>query len=112
MTNTIKQTPTKRAPRKTAAVKKSMTGIGTRMSESAERVADIILEDNPGEKKSKTKKITDETLTMFKSVAEQVRTNLKDVRPQDFVGDLAYGAGRISGATKRALSRLYDNLTD
>ncbi|MBF0479921.1 MAG: hypothetical protein HQL26_10605 [Candidatus Omnitrophica bacterium] len=102
----------KKSPRKTAAVKKSMTGVGAKLSKSAERVADIILEDNQNGSNPKTKKITDETMAMFKEVAEQVKENMKDVRPQDFMGDLAYGAGRISGATKRALSRFVDKLID
>ncbi|HBR14149.1 MAG TPA: hypothetical protein DD723_01210 [Candidatus Omnitrophica bacterium] len=103
-----KQKRNKGQDRKASAIKKSVTGIGQSFSRSAERVANIILDDHHKVKGPKTKKITEETISMFKEVTKQFKTNLKDVHPWDFIDDAAYGAGRISGMTKRVLCALFN----
>ncbi|MBF0594502.1 MAG: hypothetical protein HQL22_06005 [Candidatus Omnitrophica bacterium] len=91
---------TKRA-RKPAAIKQSMTGIGRRLTHGADRVAEIIVEDEPGSPKGKM--IADETAQMFKGMKKQFKENTKDVQPQDLIDDAAFCVGRASGVVSRAI---------
>ncbi|MBF0571446.1 MAG: hypothetical protein HQL12_06190 [Candidatus Omnitrophica bacterium] len=92
--------------RKAAIIKKSVAGIGHNVSESAQRVADIILDEDSKLKGLKGKKITDETILMFKGVSRQFKSDLKDVKPRDFIAVGAYSAGKASAAVSRALKML------
>ena len=97
-----------RLKQRTSAIKKSMIGIGHNFSRSAGRVADIILDDNQEFKDLKAQKITEETLSMFKDVTKQLKTNLRDVQPRDFIRDAAYGVGKISSLTRRVLGAIFN----
>ena len=98
--------PSQDTARKAAVIKKSMAGIGQGMSRGAERVADIILDEEKKLQGGKTKKITDETITMFKDVTRQLKSDLKGVKARDFVAVAAFNAGKASAAAKRAFQML------
>lgn len=95
--------------RKTSAVKKSVSGIGKTFSDRADRVADIILDDDRKLKDTKAKRITNETVSMFKDVSRQLKANLKGVQPRDFLYDAAYNAGRFSRMTAQVSRKLWDH---
>ena len=95
-------------PVRKEAIKTSVAGIGKRLSRGADRVADIILEEDKEGKKGK--KIADETLLMFKDMKKQLKDNNKDVRPEDLVADAAFCVGRASGIVGRAVGSLLKDL--
>jgi len=92
--------------RKAAIIKKSVAGIGQNMSRGAERVADIILNKDADLKGTKTKKITDETISMLKGVGQQFKSDLKGMRARDFVAVGAYNAGKASAAINKLLKNM------
>ncbi|MEI6437170.1 MAG: hypothetical protein WCO69_00295 [Candidatus Omnitrophota bacterium] len=94
--------------RKKQAIKKSVAGIGKRLSRGADRVADIILEDGKDGKKGK--KIADETVAMFKDMKQQLKDNNKDVTPVDLIGDAAFCVGRVSGIVGREVKTFFKDL--
>ncbi|MBF0123505.1 MAG: hypothetical protein HQL21_08920 [Candidatus Omnitrophica bacterium] len=98
--------PKEAAARKAAVIKKSMTGIGQGLSKSAERVADIIIDEDGALQGQKAKKVTDETILMFKDVSRQLKADLKGVKARDFVSVAAYSAGKASATLKRGISAL------
>jgi len=95
-------------PRKKQAIKKSVAGIGSRLSRGADRVADIILDESKDG--AKGKKIADETVAMFKDMKEQLKHNSRDVKPQDIVSDAAFCVGRVAGMVGGAVKSFIKDL--
>ena len=91
---------------KASVIRKSVAGIGHGMSESAERVAGIILDEDKKLHGHKAEKIKDETISMFKDVTRQLKVDLKGVKARDFVAVAAYNAGKASAAVKRGVKVL------
>ncbi|MBF0330871.1 MAG: hypothetical protein HQL17_02960 [Candidatus Omnitrophica bacterium] len=87
---------------------KSMSGLGQGISKGAERVADIILDEQGDAKGQKTKKVTDETLSMFKGVSKQLKSDLKGVKGSDLIGVIAFSAGKTSARVKHGFKALLD----
>ncbi|MBF0569708.1 MAG: hypothetical protein HQL18_02910 [Candidatus Omnitrophica bacterium] len=106
MAVTARQKKTKEVAHKAAVIKRSVSGIGKGMSRSAERVADIILEEDKDRQGQKTKKITTETISMFKDVTKQFVSDIKGVKGRDFVAVGAYSAGKASAVLRRGLRTL------
>ena len=96
--------------KKTLAISKSMSGVGKTFSDRADRVADIILEEDKMLKDTKAKRITGETVSMFKDVSRQIKANLKGVQPREFIYDAAYGIGRLSRMTALVSRKLWNQL--
>ncbi len=88
-----------------AAASRSVAGI---MSQSAERVADIIVDDGKRLKGGKTQKITDETITMFKDVTRQLGEDIKHVKAREVVGVAAYSVGRASSFVAKTFKSLLE----
>lgn len=91
------------------AIKRSVAGIGKRLSSGADRVADIIIEEDQGDGQ-KGKKIVAETASMFKDMKTQFQSNTRDVQPKDLVKDAAFCVGRASGVVGRAVQSLIKDL--
>lgn len=100
MSKTRKNKKDSAATPKPLAKKRSVARGDKSFSEHANRVADIILDDNINAKGLKMKKIADETVSMFKDVTRQSKAELKKIDVRSFVCDTAYGAGRVSSIIK------------
>ncbi|MBF0511512.1 MAG: hypothetical protein HQL13_04195 [Candidatus Omnitrophica bacterium] len=96
----------KNVAQKAFIIKKSMAGIGRNMSESAERVAEIILDEHKDIQGHKSQKIKDETISMFKGACKQFKSDLKGVKLKDFIAVGAYSAGKASAAVSRAIGMI------
>ncbi|MBF0503598.1 MAG: hypothetical protein HQL14_00710 [Candidatus Omnitrophica bacterium] len=106
MVKALKVKAKKEVRQKAAIIKKSMAGVRQNVSRGAERVAEIILDENKDQQGHKTQKITDETVAMFKGVSRQIRSDLKGVELGDFVAVGAYSAGKAAAAVKRGFKLL------
>ncbi|MBF0494116.1 MAG: hypothetical protein HQL28_03175 [Candidatus Omnitrophica bacterium] len=98
----------KKTNKRTSVMKRTVSGIGEKMSSRADRVADIILDKSETGKNDKSRKIKDETISMFKDVVKLVKSNVKEVHAKDFVSDAAYGLGQLSGMFMRGCRGVYD----
>ncbi len=98
----------KEAAYKAEVIKRSVAGIGRGLSESADRVADIIIDEDKSLNGAKTRKVADETLSMFKGVTRQLCIDLKGVKGCDLINVAAYGAGKVSGRVKRGFLTLFE----
>lgn len=87
------------------AAKKSVSELGRSISDHADRVADIIIDDSRRVKGAKSKEVTREALHLFKDLRRQFRAGARDL-----LIDAAYGIGKISGTIKRACSYLLNYL--
>ena len=94
--------------RKRDVIKKSVTGIGQNFAQGAERVADIILDEASKPDGVKAKKITDETIATFKGLGRQFKSDLKGVKPRDFITAGAYDVGRAYAAVGNAFKMLME----
>ena len=88
----------KKPGRRPFGLKKSVSRIGKDFSSHADRVADIIIEDNKKGKGAKAKEVTRETLSLFRGMRH------------DLWVDAAYGLGKLSGKTKRACSSVLSRI--
>ncbi|MBF0387271.1 MAG: hypothetical protein HQL20_05375 [Candidatus Omnitrophica bacterium] len=95
--------------RKPEAIKKSMAGIGERLSHGADRVAEIIVEEDIAEG-PKGQRIAGETARMFKGMKKQFAENTKDVKPQDLIDDAAFCVGRVAGVVGRSVRSFLKDL--
>lgn len=78
------------------ALKNSFQDMGRSISKGTDKIADVFVDDSEEGKKAKGHRLKKETMTMVKSIASGVRSNMEGTSFSGAVSDISYETGRLS----------------
>ncbi len=78
------------------ALKNSLQDMGKDISKGTDKIADAFVDDSEEGRRAKGQRLKKETMTMVKSIASGVRSNMEGTSFSDVVSDISYGTGRLS----------------
>ncbi len=95
-----------------AAIKKSLSDIGGSLSEGADKVAGLLLENSQKDKGAKTRRLKKELVSMLEDVGSGIKRSLKKVKPKDVLCGASYEIGKLSRITRDACVKIFNGLME
>jgi len=92
------------------AIKKSLSDMGRTFSESADKVADLLLEGNKIKKGEKARKLKEDLISRIKDVASGIKRSLESVKPKDILCGGSYEIGKLSRITRNTCVEIFNDL--
>ncbi len=91
-----KKKPDKARGHTFTALKNSLQDMGKDISKGTDKIADAFVDDSEAGRKAKGQRLKKETMTMVKSIASDVSSDMEGTSFSEVVSDISYGTGRLS----------------